>query len=66
MANRMSPEANRRASAKYSAAHVTKKTLNLYDGTDADILAHLASMGNVQGYIKRLIREDIKRGENEK
>lgn len=29
--------------------------------TDADILEHLASISNRQGYIKRLIREDIAR-----
>lgn len=29
--------------------------------TDADILRHLEAQGNVQGYVKRLIREDIAR-----
>lgn len=29
--------------------------------TDADILAHLEKQGNVQGYVKRLIRDDISR-----
>lgn len=29
--------------------------------TDADILAHLDAQQNVQGYVKRLIRDDIAR-----
>ena len=29
--------------------------------TDADILRHLDAQENVQGYVKRLIREDIAR-----
>jgi uncharacterized protein (DUF4415 family) len=29
--------------------------------TDDDILKHLQKQGNVQGYLKRLIREDIAR-----
>lgn len=33
--------------------------LNMH--TDADILAHIASIPNVQGYLKQLIRDDIAR-----
>ena len=29
--------------------------------TDADIIAHLEAQQNVQGYVKRLIRDDIAR-----
>ena len=29
--------------------------------TDADILAHLDAQQNIQGYVKRLIRDDIAR-----
>lgn len=45
--------------ARYDAAHTTRISLKLNNGTDADILAHLAAQGNKQGYIKSLIREDI-------
>lgn len=31
--------------------------------TDADILAHLEKQDNVQGYIKKLIRDDIARNQ---
>lgn len=34
--------------------------LKLMRTTDADIIEHLASKGNVQGYIKELIRNDMK------
>lgn len=49
----------------YDAAHCTQVILKLYDTSDADIIAALKSSGNKQGYIKRLIREDIKRGTDE-
>lgn len=35
--------------------------LNLNKETDADVLGQLASVRNKQGYIKMLIRQDIKR-----
>ena len=33
--------------------------LNLNKVTDPDMIDHLESLDNVQGYIKRLIREDM-------
>lgn len=35
--------------------------LNLNTETDADVLGKLASVRNKQGYIKMLIRQDMKR-----
>lgn len=35
-------------------------TMKLNRNTDADIIEKLESVGNKQGYIKRLIREDAK------
>lgn len=35
--------------------------LKLQKSTDADILDHLSLVGNKQGYIKELIRNDIAR-----
>ena len=39
--------------------------MKLNKRTDADILSHLEQQENVQGYLKRLIREDIEKGGNE-
>lgn len=47
------------AEAKYKAAHVRRVVLNLNDRTDADILAKLASVDNMQGYIKACIRKEL-------
>ena len=55
-------EAQKRAQKKYDEAH--KKDfrmvqLKLNRETDADIIAKLETSGNIQGYIKALIRSDI-------
>ena len=39
--------------------------MKLHKINDEDILKRLDFVGNKQGYIKRLIREDIKRNESE-
>lgn len=52
-------EARRRASAKYDAKHAKQVHMKLYDVTDQDIIDHLATVGNIQGYLKELIRKDI-------
>ena len=46
--------------AKYDKANTRSITMKLNMGTDADILKRLEEVGNVQGYIKSLIRADIK------
>lgn len=45
--------------ARYDAANTRKVQLKFVKTTDADILAKLESVDNMQGYIKRLIREDL-------
>lgn len=55
----MATEAQLRAQAKYDRANTKQVALKLNRTTDSDILAHLRTVGNVQGYIKRLIREDM-------
>jgi hypothetical protein len=55
----MTTEAQKRAVAKYDAKNTRKIVLKLNTGTDADILERLDTVDNRQGYIKRLIREDI-------
>lgn len=57
----MTSESQKRAVAKYDAKNTRKIVLKLNTGTDADILEKLDTVNNRQGYIKKLIREDIKR-----
>lgn len=52
-------EAKRRASAKYDKSHTTGIYLKLNIETDKDIIEHLNSQKNRQGYIKDLIKADI-------
>lgn len=54
-------ESTKRAIAKYDAAHTMQLKLKLNKKTDADILARLEKSGNKQGYIKELIRADMKK-----
>ena len=55
-------EAQKRATAKYDAANTKMYAVKLNINTDADIIQKLDEVENKQGYIKELIREDIKRG----
>ena len=53
-------EAQKRAKAKYDKANTKQVIMKLNLKTDADIFAKLDSEQNVQGYIKGLIRQDIR------
>lgn len=53
--------ARSKASTKYNAKNVKQIKLNLNKKTDADIIEVLESVGNKQGYIKDLIRQDMKK-----
>lgn len=57
----MASEALKKAIAKYDAANTVQIKLKLNRVTDADILERLEEVGNRQGYIKRLIREDLEK-----
>lgn len=46
---------------RYDSTHCRTYGLKLNNGTDADIIEKLASVPSMQGYIKRLIRDDIAR-----
>lgn len=48
-----------RAGAKYDKANTKGIYLKLNINTDADIIKKLEESGNVQGYIKELIRKDL-------
>lgn len=48
-----------KAGAKYDKANTKGIYLKLNINTDADIIKKLEESGNVQGYIKELIRKDL-------
>ena len=53
---------------EYNKLYIKRKFIpfNITNRDDAEMLEHLATVGNVTQYIKRLIREDMnrKRGQN--
>lgn len=56
-------EAQKRAQKRYDELNKDKFRfiqLKLNRKTDADIISKLESVENIQGYIKELIRQDIK------
>lgn len=57
----MTTEAQKRAVARYDAANTRRIYIKLNKRTDAEILQHLDSQDNIQGYIKELIRQDMKK-----
>lgn len=60
----MATEAQKRASAKYDKANTKSVLLKFNTTNDADILTMLDEVDNRQGYIKGLIRNDIKGSED--
>lgn len=57
----MATEARKRAVKKYDEANTKQVHLKLNLKTDADILERLANVDNVQGYIKELVRADMRK-----
>lgn len=53
-------EAQKKAQARYDAKATSRVFLKLNKKTDADILARLDEVESKQGYIKSLIRADIR------
>jgi hypothetical protein len=53
--------AEKRAKEKYDSKNTVQIKLKLNLKTDKDILETLKRSGNKQGYIKRLIREDLQK-----
>lgn len=56
----MATAAQNRAVEKYNKAHTKQFVVRLNLKTDADIIAKLESVPNKAGYIKQLIRQDLK------
>ena len=54
-------EAQKRASMKYEKAHLKRVVIKMDYDKDADIIAYLDTLESVQGEIKRMIREDMKK-----
>lgn len=55
----MVSDSQKRASTKWEAKSTVQIKLKLHRRHDKDILDKLDSSGNKQGYIKKLIRDDI-------
>ena len=55
----MASEAQVKASIKYDKKNAKNITLKMNKNNDKDILDHLAKVDNVNGYIKKLIRQEI-------
>ena len=55
----MASEAQKKAKKKYKP-NVKRLTVDFYP-TESDLIAHLDSQENKQGYIKKLIREDMQK-----
>mgnify|MGYP003333770888 CR=1 FL=1 len=48
--------------SSYHKSNIKQIKINLNKEYDADIIEHLSKQSNKQGYIKELIRKDIKKG----
>ena len=53
------------ATAQYDRENTRRINLKLNKKTDDDIIKWLEAQKNIQGYLKRLIREDMQKEENE-
>lgn len=54
-------DAQYRAAEKYRKENIRRIVLSLNRNTDQDIIAYLDGVGNIQGEIKAILREHIKR-----
>ena len=55
------PESQLKAGAKYDERMTRRFGLKLNYGTDAELIEMLEKQPSIQGYIKKLIREDVQR-----
>ena len=58
----MATEAQREAVKRYNQAATVQLAVRLNRRTDADIIAKLEQVESKAGYIKQLVRADIRRG----
>ena len=59
----MATDAQIKAQAKYDAENTRQVHLKLNRNTDKDVLERLDEVQSKQGYIKRLIRDDLRKAE---
>ena len=59
----MATQAQLKAQSKYDKANTWSFVIKLNLNTDADMIAWLKSQDNRQGYIKRLISEDMRKNQ---
>lgn len=57
----MTTEAQKKASERYDKANTKLVVLKLNKKTDCDVLDRLDEVPSKQGYIKKLVRDDIKK-----
>lgn len=57
----MASEAQKAADARYKAANIKQIKFVLNKNTEHDLIAHLESVDNIQGYIKSLLRADMQK-----
>ena len=57
----MVSEAKKKTNMDYDRKNTKLIGMKLNRNTDADILEFLATKENIQGYLKQLIREDMKK-----
>jgi len=57
----MTTEASKAAKARYDAKTAKYISLKLNSNTDAELIRHLEQQQNIQGYLKELIRRDMKK-----
>ena len=62
----MVSEAKRKTNMDYDRKNTKLIGMKLNKNTDADILDHLAKQENIQGYLKKLIRDDMTKGGEQK
>jgi hypothetical protein len=56
---RKSSDARIAANIRYNEKHVQQFKIALNKNTDTDIIEHLSTISNKQGYVKKLIRDDM-------
>lgn len=58
---KMISDAKRKANAKYNAKTRITVSFQLNKSTDQDIIEYLKTVDNVNGFLKNLVREQIKK-----
>ena len=62
----MASKAQVKASNKYNKANTTSFTFRFNNEHDSDIIDHLQGLDNKNGFIKEVIRENIKKDQSNK